>query len=74
MPKSKRGMGFRDMYAFNMAFIMKQAWRILREEDSLVSIVLRAKCFRNDNFLDAEIGRNPSYFWRGLCEAKEFLK
>lgn len=74
MPKSKGGMGFQDMYAFNLALVMKQAWRIFRNEDSLAGSVLRAKYFRNGSFLEAAKGRNPSYFWSCLCEAKEVLK
>lgn len=57
MPKSKGGMGFRDMHAFNLAL-----WRIFRDNDSLAGSVLKAKYFRGGSFLDASKGRKPLLF------------
>jgi hypothetical protein len=39
IPKNQGGMGFRDMQAFNVALLGKQAWRIIMKPDSLCSLV-----------------------------------
>lgn len=37
-PKWDGGLGFRDLYAFNLALLAKQAWRLVRSPDSFVGI------------------------------------
>jgi hypothetical protein len=49
MTRSKRdgGLGFRDLYGFNLAMLAKQAWRMLIAPDSLCAQVLKAKYYPN---------------------------
>ena len=61
MPKSEGGMGFKDLKAFNLAFLAKQGWRLTQNTKSLAHRVLKARYFLNSNFLEAQIGKNPSY-------------
>ena len=35
MPKCKGGLGFRDIYTFNLAILGKQGWRLVQNPDSL---------------------------------------
>ncbi|XP_074283536.1 uncharacterized protein LOC141608084 [Silene latifolia] len=73
-PKGMGGLGFRDFHKFNMALLGKQAWRFLTDKSSLMVRVLRGKYFPTGRFIEANLGDNPSYTWRGIWEAREVLK
>lgn len=40
---------------------------------SLSSRILKAKYFPNSSFLDAEMGKRPSFMWRSFLAAKDLL-
>ena len=67
-------MGFRDLKAFNLALLAKQGWRIHQSPNSLIHRVLKAKYFMNSSFMDAQVGKNPSYIWRSILAAKLVIK
>lgn len=67
-------MGFRDLEAFNQALLAKQGWRLLQHPDSLVATIMRDKFYRGSDFLNARLGHNPSYAWRSIFNAMEFLE
>jgi hypothetical protein len=71
--KEEGGMGYRDLESFNLALLAKQGWWMLKNPDSLVSKVLQQKYFPNDSFLSSQLGRNPSYAWRSIWNAKRLL-
>jgi hypothetical protein len=54
MTKSKKegGLGFRDLYGFNLAMLARQAWRMLTNPESLCAKVLKAKYFPNRSILE----------------------
>ena len=64
--KRKGGMGFRDIHAFNLAMLAKQAWWLLMETHSLFYRVYKARYFPSCTFMDAKLGTNPSFVWRSL--------
>jgi hypothetical protein len=72
--KEEGGLGFRDLELFNLALLAKQGWRLIQNPESLVARIMKAKYYPNTNFLDAEIGRNPSYAWRSIWNSKKLLK
>lgn len=45
MPKKFGGMAFRDLYAFNLAMLGKQGWRLVTEPNVLVTRLFKAKIF-----------------------------
>ena len=62
-PKSKGSLGFRNLQAFNLTMLAKQAWRILTNPTSLITRVLKARYFPSGDILSATLGSNPSYSW-----------
>jgi hypothetical protein len=74
LPKSKGGMGFRNIEVFNTALLAKQGWRILQAQDSLVRGILKEKYFPQGSFLQAQLGRNPSYAWLSIFNARKVLE
>ena len=51
----------------------KQSWKLLSDSTSLLSRILKAKCFPRRDFLDANLGHNPSYTWRSLWSTQSLL-
>uniref|UniRef100_A0A803NVG0 Reverse transcriptase domain-containing protein n=1 Tax=Cannabis sativa TaxID=3483 RepID=A0A803NVG0_CANSA len=72
--KDVGGLGFRNLRDYNLAFLGKQGWRLLTNENSLVSKLYKARYFPNGDFLSAEMGSNPSFIWRSIWEAKSLVK
>lgn len=68
------GMGFRKLREFNITLVGKQGWRLITNENSLVSRIFKARYYPRDSFLSAKIGHNPSYVWRNILEAHTLLK
>ena len=64
--KSRGGLGFRNLQAFNLAMLAKQAWRILTNPSSLIARVLKARYFPTGDILSATLGSSPSYSWRSI--------
>jgi hypothetical protein len=73
-PKEEGGLGFRDIYAFNLAMLARQGWRLLQAPDSLCAKVLRAKYFCDGDLLNAEPFPGMSYVWRSILKGIEILK
>lgn len=72
--KENGGLRFRSLEEFNRALLARQCWRILTNENSLVSKVFKAKYFRNSSFLEANLGHYPFHVWRSLLWGSEVLK
>lgn len=59
--KGEGGLGFFQIYDFNIAFLGKQRWRLLLYPDSLVARLYKARYYARSTFLDASMRGNPSY-------------
>ena len=73
-PKKDGGLGFRDLYSFNLAMLAKQAWRLLKNPNSLSAKVLAAKYYPGGNILEAEAKSGMSYCWRSILKGIQVLK
>ena len=67
-------MEFRDIHAFNLAMLAKQAWCLVTGTHSLFFRVYKARYFPRCSFMEAELGHNPSFVWRSLLAARELIR
>lgn len=74
MAKSLGGMGFHDLYGFNLALLGKHCWNFIINPNSPVARVFKARYFNNTSFFEATRGGGASFVWSGLWQAKEVLK
>lgn len=68
-PKEEGSLGFRDLYAHNLALLAKQAWRLLSFPNSLIARVFRAKYFPSGDIFSSVLSSSPSSCWRGIFES-----
>ena len=74
MPFDKGGLGFRDLHDFILALLAKQLWRLLHHPNSLLSHVLKRRYFRHSNPMEVKSSNSPSYGWRSILAAQDFLR
>ena len=67
-------MSFQDLKEFNIALLAKQGWRLQTYSNSLFYQVCKAKYFPHGDFLNASLGRNPSYSWRSIMVAQKIVQ
>ncbi|XP_074352890.1 uncharacterized protein LOC141692045 [Apium graveolens] len=72
--KSEGGTRFRKLHDFNVALLGKQGWRLITNQESMVSRVYKARYYPEGDFLSAKLGSNPRYVWRSVLEAQNLLK
>lgn len=53
--------------------LSKQGWRLLCRPNSLVGRLFRARYYHQGDFLNAELGPNPSFVWRSIWETKALV-
>ena len=69
--KKEGGMSFKTLKDFNLAMLAKQGWRILHHEESLLALCLKSRYFPRCNFLQANLGFNPSFTLRSIFQARK---
>ena len=73
-PKIECGMGFRDLYSFNLAMLSKQCWRLITNPESLCARVLKAKYYPNVDLLHATLKNGASFTWQSVMKGPETFK
>ena len=65
-------MGFRDLQAFKLDMLVKQAWRLIHHSQALFFQIYKARYFPKCSFMKAKIGNYTSYVW-SLLAAREVI-
>ena len=73
-PKKEGGMEFKDLTLFSDALLAKQAWRLLRNKDSLFYKVFKSKFFPHCSNLEDKENSRGSYAWRSILKGRDVLK
>lgn len=73
MRKDKGGMGFRDLFTVNNALLGKQAWRMVKNPDTLWGKLFKGLYFCRKDFWHAEKGPKPSWGWKSLLLGRETI-
>ncbi|CAN6691340.1 unnamed protein product [Malus baccata var. baccata] len=55
---------------FNLAFLAKIGWRLIQNPGSLLATVLQEKYYPGKCFTEAGKGRNTSWGWKGIFDAR----
>lgn len=71
--KHTGGLGFRNLRDFNIAMLGKIYWRLITNEDNLVTRVYKARYYVDKNFLEVGLGNSPSFIWRSVLEARKVI-
>ncbi|KAM2204787.1 hypothetical protein ACFX1S_024390 [Malus domestica] len=71
--KQFSGLGFRDIQCFNLDFLAKIGWRLIQNPMSLLATVLKEKYYPGKSFTMVGKGRNTSWGWKGIFEARKVL-
>jgi hypothetical protein len=76
MRRSKKngGLGFQDLYIFNLAMLSWQGWRLIEAPDTLCAQVLKARYYPNCSVLEATEKDGISYTWRSILKGIALLK
>ena len=71
-PKTKGGLGFKDLVKFNEVLLAKQVWRLLHDHNSLFFRVFKAKYFptRSVFYAKSFVG---SYVWHSILKARKVV-
>lgn len=72
-PKHLGGLGFRDLEIFNLALLLKQAWRLLQNPTSLSARILKGVYFPDVSLFEATLGNHPSQIWRAILDGRDIM-
>ncbi|CAN1729936.1 LINE-1 reverse transcriptase homolog [Linum perenne] len=72
--KRNGGLGFKDLHAFNLAMVGKQGWKLMMDQDSLVTKIFKAKYFPKVDFLSATLRSNPSFAWHSILKTQSLIR
>ncbi|OVA18427.1 hypothetical protein BVC80_1833g95 [Macleaya cordata] len=58
----------------NLVMIVRNAWRLVEEPESLWGRALKAKYFKDSDFINSKCPKSASWAWKCLHTIKEKIK
>ncbi|KAL4391938.1 hypothetical protein AHAS_Ahas03G0295100 [Arachis hypogaea] len=75
MSKEEGSLGFRDMQSQNLAYLVKQAWKVItRNPDATWVKILKGIYFSETDFWKAKEEKGGSWAWKSIIQGRDFLK
>lgn len=72
-PKSKGGLGFKEITVFNDALLAKVGWRIVKNPTCLLARVLLGKYCKSESFQKVKPSSTASHGWRSVLIGRDLL-
>lgn len=73
-PMTMGGLGFRRLNNWNLAFMAKLGWLILKEDVKLWVQILKARYWKKGSFLNASAKNHHSPIWRDIVKGRGVLE
>lgn len=74
-PKEQGGLGFRNLFILNQAFLLKMGWRLKTDENSSCSKTIKGKYYPHNCFDNATEPKSyQSGYWKNIYKTKDILK
>ncbi|KAL4183389.1 hypothetical protein AMTRI_Chr11g154910 [Amborella trichopoda] len=74
LPQVEGGLGICDIVDFNIARMIKLAWRILADPSFLIAQFFKHRYFKNSSTWETKYKRYSSYAWKGIQLGLSHLK
>ena len=73
MARRLKGGWVRNLVVFNKAMLAKQAWRVLKYQESLMAKVLKNKYFPNTTLMKPKVSPMASFAWKSILSVRDLL-
>lgn len=74
-PKDQGGLGFRNLFILNQAYLLKMGWRLKNNENSLWSKTIKGKYYPHNCFDNTTEPKSyHSGYWKNIYKTKTILK
>ncbi|XP_021852418.2 uncharacterized protein [Spinacia oleracea] len=72
--KQTGGLGFRDVQTWNIAFMGKYVWALVKKQDNVWIRLIHSVYLKDGDWWEYQPGSSASWYWKQVCNTKEKLK
>ncbi|XP_056685736.1 uncharacterized protein [Spinacia oleracea] len=72
--KQTGGLGFRDVQTWNIAFMGKYVWALVKKQDNVLIRWFYSVYLKDGDWWEYQHGSTASWYWKQVCNTKEKLK
>lgn len=73
-PKKQGGLGFKDLYTWNVALMAKHVWNVASDKQSVWVRWIKAVKLKDRNFWDYKIPDSACWSWRIILKCRDVLR